>query len=279
MAGKGKTKRKTKRRKAKLTARTADRHALYEKAVQCVEADIDFAERVFRKHHRRRPETLREDFCGTAAAAVEFTSRRKKNRAWGVDLDAEVLGWGRRFNLPKLKDREGDCVLIEGDVLDVETQPADVLLAMNFSYFLFKTRAALGAYFAAARRNLAPGGLMLLDAYGGFEAQQPQAEKKPCGGFTYVWEQAAYNPVSGEVLNHIHFHFPDKTKLKKAFSYDWRLWTLPEIRELLVENGFAFADVYWEGWDDDAEEGDGVFRKTERAENCASWIAYIVAGA
>ena len=31
-------------KRKKLTAKTADRHALYEAAVQCVEADIDFVE-------------------------------------------------------------------------------------------------------------------------------------------------------------------------------------------------------------------------------------------
>ena len=62
-----------------------------------------------------------------------------------------------------------------------------------------------------------------------------------------IWDQKAYNPINGDMLCHIHFSFPDGSKIKKAFTYDWRLWTLPEIRELLLEAGFQRATVYWEG--------------------------------
>ena len=58
-------------------------------------------------------------------------------------------------------------------------------------------------------------------------------EERNLDGFTYVWDQHSYNPVNGHVLNKIHFHFPDDTKMTDAFVYDWRLWTLPEIQELL----------------------------------------------
>ena len=61
------------------------------------------------------------------------------------------------------------------------------------------------------------------------------------------------------MLCHIHFSFPDGSKIKKAFTYDWRLWTLPEIRELLLEAGFQRATVYWEGTNEETEEGDGEF--------------------
>ena len=53
---------------------------------------------------------------------------------------------------------------------------------------------------------------------------------------------------------HIHFKFPDKTKIKNAFTYNWRLWTMVEIRELLSEAGFANVVVYWEGEDEDGDQ-------------------------
>ena len=77
-----------------------------------------------------------------------------------------------------------------------------------------------------------------------------------------------------------HFHlltwFPDGTKIKLAFTYDWRLWTLPELTELLAEAGFSKTRVLWEGDDGDGG-GNGEF--TEQATGVAdlAWIAYIVA--
>jgi hypothetical protein len=78
-------------------------------------------------------------------------------------------------------------------------------------------------------------------------------------------------------VNHIHFEFPNGSKMKQAFTYDWRLWTLPEICEVLLEAGFSSADVYWENGDDDGE-GTGVFRHRARVPQEAAWVAYIIAG-
>ena len=62
--------------------------------------------------------------------------------------------------------------------------------------------------------------------------------------------------------------------MKNAFSYTWRLWTMPEIIDLLHECRFK-PTVYWEGTDEDGE-GNGVFEPAEEGEADAGWIAYIV---
>ena len=90
-------------------------------------------------------------------------------------------------------------------------------------------------------------------------------EKTKYDGFTYIWEQASYYPITGEMTCYIHFKFPDGSKMKRAFEYTWRLWTLPEIVEMLGETGFKNPTVYWEGTDEDGE-GDGVFTPEERGE-------------
>lgn len=258
------------------TAKTADKHKLYEKAVQCVSADIDFVEETYKAIRGRKPRLLREDFCGTAAAAVEFVKRNKKNRAIAIDLDEDVLDYGRKRHVPKLKKRTGDIDLIHANVLDVQEPAVDALLAMNFSYFCFKTRDELKRYFANCHASLGEDGMLFMDAYGGWEAYEPMEEEKELKGFTYVWDQDTIDAITGEVVNYIHFRFPDGTKMKKAFTYEWRLWSLPEITELLTEAGFRSADVYWEGWDDEEEEGDGTFTLARTAPNCAGWICYIV---
>jgi hypothetical protein len=106
-------------------------------------------------------------------------------------------------------------------------------------------------------------------------SRAPDGSKVPA--FHYYWEQASFNPVDHEIVCHIHFKVPGRKKrIKRAFTYHWRLWTIPELRELLDEAGFASSEVYAEGWDDDAQDGDGNFRKKSRFENDAGWIAYVV---
>ncbi len=151
-----------------------------------------------------------------------------------------------------------------------------MIAALNFSYFIFKSRAALVEYFRAAFANMKPGGLFVLDSYGGFQSFSVTKEERDLDGFTYVWDTERYNPINGDVLNHIHFRFPDGTELRKAFTYDWRLWTLAEIQEALVDAGFVRPAVYWEGTTKDGE-GDGKFRRTAVGEACEGWIAYITA--
>ena len=119
--------------------------------------------------------------------------------------------------------------------------------------------------------------VIFLDAYGGYEAPMVLEEKRECDGFTYIWEQASFNPIDGMMDCHIHFTFPDGSRMDRAFSYRWRLWTLPELREMLAEAGFRDIVVYWEGTDEDANEGNGIFEPAEMGDPDPGWICYIVA--
>ena len=166
--------------------------------------------------------------------------------------------------------------LVNDNVLHADTAPADIIGAFNFSYFIFRTRDALREYFEAAHRSLKKDGVLMLDAFGGSEAHSELKEKTKLDGFTYVWHQAKHHPVTGFIRCHIHFHFKDGSKLKKAFTYEWRLWSLPEIQELLSEAGFSRSTVYWEGVDEDGE-GDGHYAPNAAGDADPAWIAYIVA--
>jgi len=262
--------------RGELTARNADLHWLYEQSVQNVEFEAHFIDRVFKKEYGRRPTFLREDFCGTALLCAEWVRKRPENSALGVDFDGPTLEWGRRNNLAPLGERANSVALVEDDVRNVSGEPADVIAAMNFSWWGFKTREALAGYFRSACANLRPEGVLVLDCYGGPEAQVPQIEEREQDGFDYQWDQDHFNPITGEVRNLIHFRFPDGSKLKKAFRYDWRLWSLPETRELLADCGFGKTVVFWEGTDKDGEPS-GVFRPSEKGDLAPAWVAYILA--
>ena len=279
MAGKKKRK-KDKQRKAMVRgseAQRADKHRLYEASVQEVDPDISLLSRIFRGEYGRPPRLLREDFCGTAALACRWVEKNGANRAWGVDLDPDPLDWGRKHNVAKLRPAQAArLTLIQGNVLDVDHGKVDVTVAFNFSYFIFKKREELLRYFRQVRTTLGNQGLFVLDAYGGADAQRTSLEERDIDGFTYVWDQHVYDPINSQVVNHIHFEFEDGSRLQRAFTYDWRLWTLPEIRELLAEAGFSRSHVYWEGTDAETQEGNSVFTRRRKAPDDPAWVSYIV---
>lgn len=269
-------KQKPKTKAAPTMADLADKHECYEEAVQCTEAEIDFVDQTFKKLRKRTATLIREDFCGTANSSCEWIRRRNKNRAIGVDLDAEVQQWGRDHHIAKLTEAQQKRIeLILADVMEVKTKPVDAVLAMNFSYWIFMDRPTMVRYFKRVYDSLVDDGILFMDSFGGFESFKEMKESREYEGFTYVWHQAKYNPITGAYRCKIHFKFEDGSKLKNAFVYDWRLWTLPELTEMLTEAGFK-PTVYWEGADENGD-GDGIFTPTTKGEADAGWIAYLVA--
>jgi SAM-dependent methyltransferase len=264
-----------------------DPYALYEAAVQAADFDLDFMERVYRSRRGHRFRLLREDFCATALLAAHWVVRRPGNRAWGVDLDPRPLAWCRRHRLPVLREAARRLVLLRRDVRATRAPRVDVIAALNFSYWVFKRRSELLDYFRAARRSLRPGGILVANAFGGTEASAELVETRrirasravdgtPIGPFTYLWEHASFNAIDHHIVCHIHFRFPGGTRMERAFTYDWRLWTLPEIQEVMLEAGFRKAEVYVEGWDDKKNKADGVYRLRKRFTNQEGWLAYCV---
>lgn len=278
---KRRSKRKGSRVRARpiLTAARADRHELYQEAVQCPEAELDFVERVYRRLRGRRPVVIREDFCGTAYTSCEWVKRRPGNRAIGVDLDGPTLAWARSHNLAKLTaEQRSRVTLLERNVLSpgARGRGVDAVLAMNFSYWVFKDRPTLVRYFRGVRESLRRGGVFFLDVFGGYETFQVITERRRCKGFRYVWEQSRFNPIDNTTTCHIHFEFKRGPAMRRAFTYDWRVWTGAELRDALRDAGFRETTMYWEG-DDGKGGGNGIFRPQKVGEDCASFVAYLTA--
>ena len=188
--------------------------------------------------------------------ACQWVSLGRSMRATGVDLDAAVLDWGRRRNVARLKpSAQARLDLLQADVTRVRATGFDAVAAFNFSYWIFKTRAQMLQYFRRVRRSLVKDGIFFLDAYGGYDAYRELREPTAHRGFTYVWHGS---------------------RIDKAFTYDWRLWSLPELTELLTEAGFTRTTVWWEGTAKDGR-GNGEFSPETRGEADAGWVAYLVA--
>ncbi|MGD8854600.1 MAG: class I SAM-dependent methyltransferase [Gammaproteobacteria bacterium] len=269
---------KEKKTRKPRKADSADKYALYEQSVQSTEFEYEFVDTEFKRIRGRTAKLLREDFCGTAQMCCEWVRGRTDNQAIGVDLDPEVLAWSREHHIAALTPaQQARVTLLQEDVRQVRTDPVDVVLAMNFSWQLFEQRDALRSYFASVRDSLVDDGILFLDAFGGYDAYRELEEKTKHKGFTYVWDQASYDPVTGHMECYIHFHFNDGSKLKKAFHYQWRLWTLPEVREVLPEAGFSKVTVYWQQWDEENDEPSGIFEPAAHGEADPGWICMITA--
>ena len=153
------------------------------------------------------------------------------------------------------------------------------LIACNFSFNVFKERKGLIDYLRLAQHSLSKDGLMLLEVAGGPGMIERVRERKffhRAGKwhFTYVWDQQEFDPISHEARYAIHFKFPDGGKIDEAFVYDWRLWTIPELREALADAGFTRSVVYWET--SHKGKGTGEYVISDKGENDYAWVAYVV---
>ncbi len=265
-----------------------DLHRLYEAAVQNVDTDLDIGKRIYRKHRKKNPRRVREDFCGTAKLAARWVERNSENEAWGIDFHQPTLDWGIQHNLSRLSQKQQRRVhLLCGDVLKTKTPKVDMAFALNFSFCVFKQRETLRNYFKQVAEALEDDGIFVTDIYGGTESVTAKsddvreipgftaADGRSVADFEYLWEQAEYNPITHETVCHIHFKVPGYGAINKAFTYHWRLWTLPEIQEIMIEAGFAKTEVYLHDFDDEGES-DEIFRLRTRYENVQGWVAYVV---
>ncbi len=64
----------------------------------------------------------------------------------------------------------------------------------------------------------------------------------------YTWEQRDADPLTGMVTDVIHFRIEHAGNIIEeyddAFVYRWRLWSVPELRDAMLEAGFKQVQVY-----------------------------------
>ena len=223
-----------------------DRIDLYELCV----TDAPRTARFLHALHGRRGGVLREDFAGSGALARAWAA------AYGpaIAVDADAAPLRRCAGLPRLR-------AVVADVRACRRR-ADLIAATNFPIGYWHTRRDLLAYLRHARRCLRPGGLFVCDTYGGSDAFTPGTATRRLRGprgerITYEFEQREANAATGRVLNALHFVVaraapgaagragpPRPRRYRDAFLYDWRLWSIPELRDAMDEAGFDSVEVH-----------------------------------
>lgn len=216
-----------------------DRDDCYELCVQSPRDLVPFLRAV----HGNCPVTLREDFCGTAAL-----SRHWPGRSVAIDSDAAVITEAQRRGAgPNVELRCADCITA------VDADPADIIFVGNFSIGYIHDRRTLLNYLASSRSRLRSGGIFVCDTYGGasvFKAGSVERSHTARDGTTvkYLWRQDHADPLTNRVRTSLHFRVIREGEViadhPDAFTYDWRLWSIAELREAMAEAGFAATEVY-----------------------------------
>lgn len=191
--------------------------------------------------HGRKPLMLREDFAGPAGLAAAWADQSPLHNALAIDIDPEPLSHAPPA--ARLKKKVADATRAR--------DKADIIALFNFAACEIHDRPTLVAYFKRLRASLNPRGITALDVYGGANAFLPGSlsthARVPGGGtqqkIGYTWQQVHADPDSGMVENHLHFTL-GKKKWPSAFVYNWRLWSIPELRDALTEAGFAKVETY-----------------------------------
>lgn len=242
-----------------LAGDTINRYDLYEIAAQMPEMQARF----LRSVHAGAPLRLGEDFAGPAGIARAWLALFHTNTAVATDRDPEPLEHARE----RLSLSDPDALMrfetVTDDVLASRGR-VDVIAAFNFAVCEIHNRRRLVTYLRHALVRLDTLGVFVADLYAGPSALVPGtiAQDIEYEGeiIRYEWEQVSADPVNARVRNAMHFTLPDGTRIENAFTYDWRLWTIAELRDAMAEAGYRSTEVYLKLADAITGDGDIIIR-------------------
>lgn len=255
---------------ARRANRGNDRHALYERAVQSPERDVDALARVFRARVGREPLSLREDFAGTALLSIAWVGSDDEREAVAIDIDRAALTRAARHARERLDEDERERLrLVRGDVRAPSERTFDLVVAPNFSWAIFHERADLQRYLEGARAALEDEGLLALELFGGSDLRRTLTHRHRHQGFTYVWEHRGYDAARRVLDARIHFEPDGSPAMRDAFRYAFRLWSRDELDSMLQEAGLGRAELV-------VETARGL-RRAGREPDRPAWSGYLLA--
>lgn len=259
--------------RAKPMAERFDKHHAYQLALQSPEVDVALLQQVYKQARGAKAHHFREDFCGTAATLCAWLEQGSKFTGEGYDIDPEVLEWGRQNNFARLGRRSRRAALRLADARERSLRAPDLRCAFNFSYWLFLERRQLLEYFRSARDDLADGGVFVIDLHGGGEAFSEEEQVTDCGDFELVCHQTEVRPLDHGANLAFHFRFPDGSEMRNAFQYRWRIWSMPEVIDIMREAGFDDIRCHW----CIDEEDQTRYELTRTGYNDPAWVACLAA--
>jgi hypothetical protein len=239
--------------------------------------------------HGGWPRVLREDFSGTGALARAWVSEAVRgetsSQSIAVDFDRGVLARAKRMATHESVQR---LMRFQRQRAEACRIRADIIAATNFPVGYCHDRAELVQYLTTARRSLKRNGVFFCDTYGGSRSMTTGITTRSVRGpkgerVRQIWDQRRVDPLNGRVLDVISFEVMHNGRTKRypdGFVYDWRLWSIPELRDAMIEAGFRSTEVYHRLGDAVDHEGrlyvrplDGEEAETELGDD---WVVYVV---
>lgn len=250
-------------------------------SVQDPLSDIVRVSKIYEELFSKKALSLREDFSGTFALSCCWVQSDSKRSAIAIDNDKPTLDYGIDNYLSFMSaDEQKRLSPMLADAI-TKTKAVDIVATFNFSYCLIHKRKQLLEYFKKVHSSLNTEGMMILDLFGGSESETPEVQEREVDNndqiipFYFEFERKSFNPVNRISNYGIHFKYQDGTELIDAFTYEFRMWSINELRDLFEEAGFSKSVVYWEDFDEEGF-GNGEFYPTEVEENSLNWNSYIV---
>lgn len=278
----------------KLDPSPLDRFDCYELCVQSPRHVCSLIHAIAAKHGVE-PLTLREDFCGSAAVSrrwIEESLAQPESHPWrgrratAVDLDDSALARAKALSPDSPNSTihflHADCTAKHVPSPSADN-PADIIFTGNFSIGYCHARSTLMRYLKGSLARLRPStGIFACDLYGGPNAftlgelrrRHPSRNHET---IHYLWRHEEADPATGMVTNSISFDIEKdgviEHQLPRAFVYHWRLWSLPELQDALLEVGFQTVEIYTE-----ANVAPGQTpQQADPAELRQDWVAMVAA--
>ncbi len=230
-----------------------NKHNLYQNTVQNPKREVEFYKKTYRMIFKVLPTKIREDFCGTGLFSCEWVKNNVNNIAVGIDFDEETLRWGRENNINNLNSGYDRIKLLNQNVLEPfdETEKFDIISSMNYSHFLLTKRKDLVKYFSNVRKNIFKG-LYIIDFFGGSHVFEEHKHNNQSDIYEFKNEQMnIVDNITNCILN-----FKNKYKnnqLETLFSYNFRVYSLIELKEALEDAGFKTFKIFIKDVSDDEE--------------------------
>eukprot|EP00898_Chlorokybus_atmophyticus_P004698 jgi/Chlat1/5229/Chrsp33S00384 len=215
-----------------------------------------------------------------ALLSAEWLQADARRTALGLDIDREAMLWGLRNNFAKLPDRaKGRLLLLEGNVLDPITAAKEVSLPTTPA--MTSTEASVSPppppETDAAEASLSLSRLADISCAFNFSTCCLHSRKQLLQYFRRAYH--GLSPQGGVFVADLYGG-----------------WTVPDLRECLLEAGFEATHVWMresrgpqqrgagegnsgsddDGQDDNKQEGLNEFEEVESFAQCDSWNAYVV---
>uniref|UniRef100_A0A0D3EWI0 Uncharacterized protein n=1 Tax=Oryza barthii TaxID=65489 RepID=A0A0D3EWI0_9ORYZ len=169
---------------------------------------------------------------------------------------------------------------------DLVLPARDIICAFNYSCCCLHRRKDLVLYFRHAFNALSKrGGIFVMDVYGGTSSERKLRLQRRFPSFTYFWEQEEFDIISHQTRISLHFQAGKKQMLRHAFTYHWRLWSIPEIKDCLEEAGFKSIHVWIREMPNTQSSGnakeynanrDVKYEELQHFNQADAWNAYVV---